>query len=173
MATITIPQLNTVTVPTGNDLIEVVQPDSGSASGYATGKESLSQVANLIANGTQYSGLTTDDQTIVGAINEVKNASGMKGLDTTLTNPVYEAYTVNGSDTLEYTATEDCLVSLTCQGSSDDSMTMQIDNTIVLISHYQSPIAVSGTFPLKTGQTVSKRITTSQCYASITVHRLE
>lgn len=75
MATITIPQLNTVTVPTGNDLIEVVQPDSGSASGYATGKESLSQVANLIANGTQYSGLNTTDQTIVGAINEVKETS--------------------------------------------------------------------------------------------------
>jgi len=75
MATITIPQLNTVTVPTGNDLIEVVQPDSGSASGYATGKESLSQVANLIANGTQFSGLTTTDQTIVGAINEVKETS--------------------------------------------------------------------------------------------------
>lgn len=75
MATITIPQLNTVTVPTGNDLIEVVQPDSGSASGYATGKESLSQVANLIANGTQYSGLTTTDQTLVGSINEVKETS--------------------------------------------------------------------------------------------------
>lgn len=75
MATITIPQLNTVTVPTGNDLIEVVQPDSGSASGYATGKESLSQVANLIANGTQFSGLTTTDQTLVGSINEVKETS--------------------------------------------------------------------------------------------------
>ena len=75
MATITIPQLNTVTVPTGNDLIEVVQPDSGSASGYATGKESLSQVANLIANGTQFSGLQTTDQTLVGSINEVKETS--------------------------------------------------------------------------------------------------
>lgn len=75
MATITIPQLNTVTVPTGNDLIEVVQPDSGSASGYATGKESLSQVANLFANGTQFSGLTTTDQTLVGSINEVKETS--------------------------------------------------------------------------------------------------
>lgn len=75
MATITIPQLNTVTVPTGNDLIEVVQPDSGSASGYATGKESLSQVANLIANGTQFSGLTTTNQTLVGSINEVKEIS--------------------------------------------------------------------------------------------------
>ena len=75
MATITIPQLNTVTVPTGNDLIEVVQPDSGSASGYATGKESLSQVANLIANGTQFSGLTTTNQSLVGAINEVKETS--------------------------------------------------------------------------------------------------
>lgn len=76
MATITIPQLDTVAVPTGNDLIEVVQPDSGSASGYSTGKESLSQVANLIANGTQYSGLHTTDQTLVGSINEVAANSG-------------------------------------------------------------------------------------------------
>lgn len=173
MAEISISQMDTITNPSGGDLIEVAAPDIGSASGYTTGKESLSAVANLVATGTQFAGLQTTDQTLVGSINEVKNASGMKGLDTTLTNPVYEAYTVNGSDTLEYTATEDCLVSLTCQGSSDDSMTMQIDNTIVLISHYQSPIAVSGTFPLKTGQTVSKRITTSQCYASITVHGLE
>ena len=71
MATLSISQMNTITNPSASDLIEVAQPDSGSASGYITGKESLSQIANLVATGTQFAGLQTTDQSLVGSINEV------------------------------------------------------------------------------------------------------
>ena len=213
---------------TAQDLIEVASPDQGSASGYITGKESLAQVGNLIANGISYAGLPTSDQTLTGAIAELDGdretlsesitdaydntatydvddfciyentlykcntaiatpedfdstkwtqttimAEVGKGIDTTATTPIYEDYTTNGSDALTYTATQDCLVSLTCQASTNDSMTWDIDGAIVLTSHYQAPYPVSGTFPLKKGQTASKRIVTSQCFAAISVNAFE
>lgn len=75
MAEISISQMDTIINPSGGDLIEVAAPDIGSASGYTTGKESLSAVANLVATGTQFAGLKTTDQTLVGSINEVKETS--------------------------------------------------------------------------------------------------
>lgn len=56
---------------TAQDLIEVASPDQGSASGYITGKESLAQIGNFIANGISYAGLPTTDQRLVGAITEL------------------------------------------------------------------------------------------------------
>ena len=228
MANSSISQLETVANVTAGDLLEVATPNAGSTSGYKSGKESLTQISNFIAMGVSYAGLATEDQTIVGSINEVKAATGSlaasvtdayddtatyevgdlviynntlykcasavvtpedfddtkwtattilaeveRGIDTTATTPIYEAYTTNGSDALTYTATQDCLVSLTCQGSSNDSMTWDIDGAIVLTSHYQAPYPVSGTFPLKAGQTASKRIVTSQCFAAISVNAFE
>jgi hypothetical protein len=165
--------MDPVTNVSAQDLIEVAIPDQGSASGYKTGKESLAQVGNFIANGISYAGLPTTDQTLTGAISEVNQKTELKGIDTTATTPIYEAYTLNGSDALTYTATQDCLVSLTCQASASDSMTWDIDGAIVLTSHYQAPYPVSGTFPLKAGQTASKRIVTSQCFAAISVNAFE
>ena len=71
MANTSISQLETVTNVTAGDLLEVATPNAGSSSGYKSGKESLTQISNFIATGVSYAGLATEDQTIVGAVNEV------------------------------------------------------------------------------------------------------
>lgn len=76
MANISISQLETVANVTAGDLLEVATPNAGSTSGYKSGKESLTQIANFIATGVSYAGLATEDQTLEGSINEVKAATG-------------------------------------------------------------------------------------------------
>lgn len=56
---------------TVDDLIEVATPDPGSATGYVTGKDILGNVANAFLNDFPQAQLQTNDQTVVGAINEV------------------------------------------------------------------------------------------------------
>jgi hypothetical protein len=78
--------MDPVTDVSAQDLIEVAIPDQGSASGYKTGKESLAQVGNFIANGISYAGLPTTDQTLVGAITE------LDGDRATLSESITDAY---------------------------------------------------------------------------------
>ena len=72
ISTIAISSLN-ATNAAASDLIEVAQVSSGSSTGYASMRTSLTSVGNLLNNSIQYSSeLETTDKTIIGAINELK-----------------------------------------------------------------------------------------------------
>jgi hypothetical protein len=109
MAEISISQMDTITNPSGGDLIEVAAPDIGSASGYTTGKESLSAVANLVATGTSFAGLNTTDDTLVGAINEVNS----------LGDSISDAY----DDTETYNTGDFCIHENTLYQCNSDNIT--------------------------------------------------
>ena len=74
MATKSISQLTTASAVNSGDLFEIAHPNSGSATGYDSNKQTLANIAAYIADTMQYNGLGTTDQTIVGAINEVMAA---------------------------------------------------------------------------------------------------
>lgn len=71
MANKSISLLPTAPDITIDDLMEVATPDSGSETGYISGKDSLGNVADAFLNDFTQAQLQTTDKTIVGAINEV------------------------------------------------------------------------------------------------------
>ena len=71
MANLSISQLATAEQQSISDLFEVAIPDSESATGYVSRKVSMAQIADFIANDVQLTGLTTESQNIIDAINEV------------------------------------------------------------------------------------------------------
>lgn len=74
MANKSISQLTNASAVNSGDLFEIAHPNSGSATGYDSNKQTLANIAAYIADTMQYNGLGTTDQTIVGAINEVMAA---------------------------------------------------------------------------------------------------
>lgn len=85
-ATKSISQLDTAAAVDNNDLFEVAHPDSGSATGYASKKQSMAAMANHTATAVSYPTLNTTSKNLVGAVNEVlQSAGGGTVLSTTLT----------------------------------------------------------------------------------------
>lgn len=76
MATISISQLDTATQASVDDLYEVAVVDATSQTGYASRKLTSAQIATLIAQGVQFSGLSTEAKTIIAAINEAAQNGG-------------------------------------------------------------------------------------------------
>lgn len=77
-----ISDLTTAGAITNNDLMEISTVNSSSETGYSSVKATMTQIANKIANGVQYSAdLETTAKTLVGAINEVNAGGGASFLD--------------------------------------------------------------------------------------------
>lgn len=72
MATKSISQLTTATDVDNNDLFEIAHPDTGSATGYVSNKQSLAAIADHIAREVNYPSLETTSKALVGAVNELK-----------------------------------------------------------------------------------------------------
>ena len=70
MATKSISQLDTAAALDNGDLFETAIPDVGSASGYASKKMTLAQLADYTANDVVYTGFKTSAQSIIGAVNQ-------------------------------------------------------------------------------------------------------
>jgi hypothetical protein len=73
---ITLSGMSTASAVSQSDLIEVAVPNVESETGYDSKKNSLSNIANSMANAFTYNGLDTTDKTIVGAINEALTKTG-------------------------------------------------------------------------------------------------
>lgn len=71
MANYSISQLDSAVSISNNDLFEIAEPDAGSTSGFASKKLSLGAIAEYFGNTIAYPFLQTNDQTLVGAINEI------------------------------------------------------------------------------------------------------
>ena len=70
MATKSISQLDTAATLDNGDLFETAIPDVGSASGYASKKMTLAQLADYAANDVVYPDFKTSAQSITGAVNQ-------------------------------------------------------------------------------------------------------
>lgn len=70
MATKSISQLDTATTLDNGDLFETAIPDVGSASGYASKKMTLAQLADYAANNVVYPDFDTSAKSITGAVNQ-------------------------------------------------------------------------------------------------------
>ena len=70
MATKSISQLDTAVSLANGDLFETAIPDAGSASGYASKKLSLAQIADYMANDVVYPDFETSAKSITGAVNQ-------------------------------------------------------------------------------------------------------
>lgn len=70
MATKSISQLDTAATLDNGDLFETAIPDVGSASGYASKKMTLAQLADYTANDVVYPDFKTSAQSITGAVNQ-------------------------------------------------------------------------------------------------------
>lgn len=75
MANLSISQLATAEHQSISDLFEVAIPDNDSDTGYVSRKVSMATIADFIANDVQLTGLTTEAQNIIDAINEVKDGT--------------------------------------------------------------------------------------------------
>ena len=83
MANYSISQLDAAQAITNNDLFEVSCPDQGSATGYRSLKQSMGAIAEYFGNTVSFPFLLTNEQSLVGAINEiVRTASGTATRDT-------------------------------------------------------------------------------------------
>lgn len=89
MATTSISQLTTAATVDNGDLFEIAHPDAGSATGYASNKQTLASIADHIATAVNFPGLNTTSKNIVGALNELE-AGGGGGGTTVVANPVGE-----------------------------------------------------------------------------------
>lgn len=76
MATTSISQMTTASTVDNGDLFEVAHPDDGSATGYASFKQTLAAIANHMATVVNYPSLNTTSKAIVGAINEILQSAG-------------------------------------------------------------------------------------------------
>lgn len=70
MATKSISQLDAAATLDNGDLFETAIPDAGSASGYASKKMTLAQLADHVANDVVYPDFDTSAQNITGAVNQ-------------------------------------------------------------------------------------------------------
>ena len=70
MATKSISQLETAVSLDNGDLFETAIPDAGSASGYASKKMTLAQLADYAANDVVYPDFDTSAKSITGAVNQ-------------------------------------------------------------------------------------------------------
>lgn len=70
MATKSISQLDTAATLNTGDLFETAIPDVGSASGYASKKMTLAQLADFAANDVVYPDFKTSAKSITGAVNQ-------------------------------------------------------------------------------------------------------
>ena len=70
MATKSISQLDTAVSLANGDLFETAIPDAGSASGYASKKLTLAQIADYMANDVVYPDFETSAKSITGAVNQ-------------------------------------------------------------------------------------------------------
>lgn len=84
MATKSISQMTTAAAVDNGDLFEIAHPDQGSATGYASNKQSLAAIADHVATTVNYPGLNTTSKNIVGAINELEAGGGGGGGSSTL-----------------------------------------------------------------------------------------
>ena len=82
MATKSISQMTTAATVDNGDLFEIAHPDQGSATGYASNKQSLAAIADHVATTVNYPGLNTTSKNIVGAINELEAGGGGGGSST-------------------------------------------------------------------------------------------
>lgn len=82
MATISISQMTTAATVDNGDLFEIAHPDAGSATGYASNKQTLAAIADHMATAVNYPGLNTTSKNIVGAINELEAGGGGGGSST-------------------------------------------------------------------------------------------
>lgn len=76
MATKSISQMTTAAAVDNGDLFEIAHPDQGSATGYASNKQTLAAIADHMATVVNYPSLNTTAKAIVGAINEVLQSAG-------------------------------------------------------------------------------------------------
>lgn len=76
MATTSISQMTTAATVDNGDLFEIAHPDGGSATGYASNKQSLAAIADHMATVVSYPTMNTAAKTIVGAINEILQSAG-------------------------------------------------------------------------------------------------
>ena len=77
MANKSISQLTTEAAVSANDLFEVAHPDSGSATGYTSNKQTLGEITQYIQANATNNNLETTSKTLVGGINELKNAGAI------------------------------------------------------------------------------------------------
>ena len=97
MATISISQLTTAATVDNGDLLEVAHPDSGSATGYSSNKQSMAAIADHVASAVNYPALLTTAKTLVAALNEIggKMLSGTLAAGNTSLTLSDAAITVN------------------------------------------------------------------------------
>ena len=82
MATTSISQMTTAATVDNGDLFEIAHPDGGSATGYASNKQSMAAIADHMATAVNYPTMNTTAKTIVGAINELEAGGGGGGSST-------------------------------------------------------------------------------------------
>lgn len=82
MATTSISQMTTAATVDNGDLFEIAHPDAGSATGYASNKQSLAAIADHMATAVNHPTLNTTAKNIVGAINELEAGGGGGGSST-------------------------------------------------------------------------------------------
>ena len=68
--------MTTAATVDNGDLFEIAHPDAGSATGYASNKQTLAAIADHAATAVNYPGLNTTAKNIVGAINEILQSAG-------------------------------------------------------------------------------------------------
>lgn len=77
MADKSISQLTTADAVSANDLFEIAHPDAGSATGYTSNKQTLGEITQYIQANATNNNLETTSKTLVGGINELKNAGAI------------------------------------------------------------------------------------------------
>lgn len=105
MATTSISQMTTAATVDNGDLFEIAHPDSGSATGYASNKQSLAAIADHMATAVNYPTMNTTAKTIVGAINELEAGGGGGGSSTLAGLTDVDISTPTNGQTLIYNAT--------------------------------------------------------------------
>ena len=77
MADKSISQLTSADAVSANDLFEIAAPDVGSQTGYKSNKQSMSAITQYIQANATNNNLETNSKTLVGGINELKNAGAI------------------------------------------------------------------------------------------------
>ena len=105
MATTSISQMTTAATVDNGDLFEIAHPDNGSATGYASNKQSMAAIADHMATAVNYPTMNTTAKTIVGAINELEAGGGGGGSSTLAGLTDVDISSPTNGQTLIYNAT--------------------------------------------------------------------